>query len=62
MISDQIVLCCLSPIFLLKVCLLKALRGLLSNLTGVRASRQRHIRDSLSGNPFGPWVSAKTFR
>ena len=40
-ISDQFVLCCLSPIFLLKVCLLKALRGLLSNLTGVRASRQK---------------------
>ena len=39
--SDQFVLCCLSPMFLLKFCLLKALRGLLSNLTGVHSSRQK---------------------
>ena len=39
--SDQFVPCCLSPIFLLKFCLLKALHGLLSNLTGVHSSRQK---------------------
>ena len=39
--SDQFVPCCLSPIFLLKFCLLKALRGLLSNLTGVHSSTQK---------------------
>ena len=39
--SDQFVLCCLSLIFLLKFCLLKALQGLLSNLTRVHSSRQK---------------------